>query len=94
MRASAATYAPHNIRVNCVAPGLVATPSTEKFTAEPKVRGASEAMHPSKRLVEASEVAAAVDFLLGGPAAITGQVLAVDCGLSQLHAERVQDYGV
>jgi enoyl-[acyl-carrier-protein] reductase (NADH) len=51
-------------------------------------------MHPAKRLVGADEVAQAVHFLMAGPAAITGQVLAVDAGLAHLHADRAQDYGV
>ncbi|KIY98946.1 3-oxoacyl-[acyl-carrier-protein] reductase [Monoraphidium neglectum] len=94
MRAAAATYAPHRVRVNCVAPGLVETGQTEKFTGNERVKHASEAMHPAKRLVGADEVAQAVHFLMAGPAAITGQVLAVDAGLAHLHADRAQDYGV
>ena len=32
---AAATYAPKNIRVNCVAPGLTRTPMTAKITGAP-----------------------------------------------------------
>ncbi|KAI8476797.1 MAG: hypothetical protein J3K34DRAFT_455630 [Monoraphidium minutum] len=92
MRAAAATYAPHRVRVNYIAPGLVATPQTEKFTENEQIRGASEEMHPSKRLTNADEAAAAVKFLMAGPGAVTGQVLAVDGGLSTLHPGRVQDF--
>jgi NAD(P)-dependent dehydrogenase (short-subunit alcohol dehydrogenase family) len=50
-------------------------------------------MHPSKRLVSAHDVAAAVEFLLGARS-VTGQVLAVDGGLSTLHPHPPGDYGV
>jgi NAD(P)-dependent dehydrogenase (short-subunit alcohol dehydrogenase family) len=53
----------------------------------------SAAMHPSKRLVSAHDVAAAVEFLLGARS-VTGQVLAVDGGLSTLHPHPPGDYGV
>lgn len=74
MRSAAATYAPRRVAINCVAPGMMATRQTEKFTANERVRGASEAMHPMKRLVGPDEVAAALHFLLVQARAVTGQV--------------------
>lgn len=39
MRSAAATYAPHGLRINCIAPGLVdATRQTHKFTDNEKVK--------------------------------------------------------
>lgn len=38
MRSAAATYAPRGIAINCIAPGLVATRQTEKFTANERVK--------------------------------------------------------
>jgi 3-oxoacyl-[acyl-carrier protein] reductase len=72
-RSAAATYASANIRFNVVAPGLVATKMTTKL------------MHALRRLGTTEEIAAAVTFLLDlNNSWITGQVLAVDGGLSTL----------
>ena len=49
MLSAAATYAPKNIRVNCVAPGLTRTPLAERITSTPAALKASEAMHALKR---------------------------------------------
>jgi 3-oxoacyl-[acyl-carrier protein] reductase len=68
-----------DVRVNGVAPGLVRTPLTEPWPGARKKR-AIEAAH-LKRMVEPEEVADAIVFLSGNQA-ITGQTLAVDCGLT------------
>ena len=66
------------IRVNAVAPGtsLPAEWQTEASLA------AIRARTPLRRLATAEEVAAAVVFLAAAPASLTGQVIAVDGGLS------------
>ena len=84
-RSAAATYASANIRFNVVAPGLVVTKMTTKLTQNELGRKASEAMHALRRLGTAEEIANAVTFLLDADNSwITGQVLAVDGGLSTL----------
>ncbi len=84
-RSAAATYAPANIRFNIVAPGLVATKMTTKLTQNELGKKTSEAMHALRRLGTAEEIAAAITFLLDPDNSwITGQVLAVDGGLSTL----------
>ena len=84
-RSAAATYASANIRFNVVAPGLVATKMTMKLTQNELGRKTSEAMHALRRLGTVEEIAAAVTFLLDlNNSWITGQVLAVDGGLSTL----------
>ena len=82
---AAATYASRNIRVNCVAPGLVRTPLTARLTESEVSLKASQAMHPLGRIGDPDDVAAAIAFLLD-PANnwITGQVLGVDGGLATL----------
>eukprot|EP00798_Chlamydomonas_sp_ICE-L_P019404 gene19404-26061_t len=61
---AAATYAPKNIRVNCVAPGLTRTPLSARITGSPASLKASENMHALKRIGDADEVAAALEFFL------------------------------
>jgi NAD(P)-dependent dehydrogenase (short-subunit alcohol dehydrogenase family) len=82
---AAATYAASNLRFNAVAPGLVETPMTEFLTASEPTRKVSEGMHALGRIGRPADIASAVAFLLD-PANdwITGQVLAVDGGLSRI----------
>lgn len=47
---AAATYAPRNIRVNCVAPGLVDTLLAARITANEATKKASAAMHALGRI--------------------------------------------
>lgn len=58
MLSAASTYAPKNIRVNAVAPGLTKTPLAARITGNPAALKASEGMHALKRVGEAGEVAA------------------------------------
>lgn len=82
---AAATYAAQNIRVNCVAPGLVRTPLTERLTKTPASLAASESMHPLGRIGEPEDVASAIEWLLEpGNSWVSGQILGVDGGLSSL----------
>ena len=82
---AAATYAPKNIRINCVAPGLTRTPLSSRITSNEAALKASIAMHALKRIGEPEDVAEAIEFLLKSRF-ITGQVLAVDGGLSKVRS--------
>lgn len=85
MLSAAATYASNNLRVNAIAPGLTQTPLTAAITSNPLSRKASEAMHALGRLGTAEDIARAICFLLDPENSwITGQVLAVDGGLSRV----------
>lgn len=82
---ASATYAAQNLRVNAVAPGLTETPLTAALTANETARKFSEAMHALGRLGKPEDVARAIVFLLDPSNSwITGQVLAVDGGLSRV----------
>ncbi len=86
-RSAAATYAKRQIRVNCVAPGLVRTPLSERITGNPSSLEMSGKMHALGRIGEAEEVARAIAFLLSPEQSwITGQTLGVDGGLSRLRS--------
>jgi len=73
--------APHNIRVNSVAPTFIETPMTAPFFEEPRFREWVLNRIPLGRLGQIDEVTAAVVFL-ASPAAslITGTSLVVDGG--------------
>lgn len=84
---AAATYARYQIRVNCVAPGLTRTPLTASLTQNEFTLKASAALHPLGRIGEPEEVASAIRWFLSPENAwVTGQVLAVDGGLSSIQA--------
>lgn len=83
VRAAAATYARHNIRVNSVAPGMLATSLTERLASNPELLAKALEMYPISRRGSAEEIAAVIAWLLSEESGwITGQVLRVDGGLS------------
>jgi NAD(P)-dependent dehydrogenase (short-subunit alcohol dehydrogenase family) len=80
---AAATYARYNIRFNCVAPGLTRTPLTQALTKNDASLKLSASLHPLGRIGEPDEVANAIRWFLSRENSwVTGQVLAVDGGLS------------
>lgn len=85
-QSSAATYAPYNLRFNVIAPGLIETHLTNKLTSNPISRKISESMHPLGRIGKPEDVAEAIIFFLNPSNSwVTGQVLAIDGGLSSLN---------
>ncbi len=84
-RSAAATYAPSNIRVNVVSPGLVRTELTKRIWDSPLAAAASKEMHALGRFGEPEQIASLVVWLLD-PANdwITGQVIGMDGGLGHL----------
>ncbi len=83
--AAAATYAPRNIRINCVAPGLVPSGITARIVGQPAALAASVAMHALGRIGTPDEVARAIIWLLDPASSwVTAQVLAVDGGLGSV----------
>ncbi|AHW63661.1 Short-chain dehydrogenase/reductase [Corynebacterium glyciniphilum AJ 3170] len=77
-------YGPHNVRVNAVRPGTIATPMVDRMTAggeldtDAVVKGV-----PLRRLGQAEEIAAAAVWLCSDAASfVTGAALPVDGGVT------------
>lgn len=83
-RSMAAFYAPHGIRVNAIAPGIVRTPASVLSNTNAELAELIRKKQPLiDDMVDAQDVARAALFLLSDQARpVTGQVLAVDGGWS------------
>jgi NAD(P)-dependent dehydrogenase (short-subunit alcohol dehydrogenase family) len=85
---AAATYARYQIRVNCIAPGLVATPLTQRITSNEASLKASQAMHALGRIGQPEDIAAAATWLLSDDSSwMSGNVLNMDGGLAKLRSK-------
>ena len=88
-RSAAATYAPNNIRVNVVSPGLIRTELTRRIWETPASAAASAQLHALGRLGEPEQVASLVAWLLDAENDwITGQVIGIDGGLGHVLPRR------
>ena len=86
-RAMALDLAPHGIRVNAVAPGLIRTEALLAGFPTDASQAAVQHFIPFKRFGEPEELAEAVYFLASPAAAyITGALLPVNAGLGVLEA--------
>jgi 3-oxoacyl-[acyl-carrier protein] reductase len=76
-------YAKRGVTANCVAPGFIATPMTDKLNE--KQREAILARVPAGRLGAVTDIAAAVVYLASDEAAyVTGQTLHVNGGMAMI----------
>jgi 3-oxoacyl-[acyl-carrier protein] reductase len=83
IKAMAQEYAKRGVTANCVAPGFIVTPMTQKLND--KQREVIIAKIPASRAGTTDEVAAAVVFLASNEAAyVTGQTLHVNGGMAMI----------
>jgi 3-oxoacyl-[acyl-carrier protein] reductase len=83
MKTLGAEYAKRGVTANCVAPGFIATPMTDKLNE--KQREAILTRVPAGRLGGPDDVAAAVVYLASDEAAyVTGQTLHVNGGMAMI----------
>ena len=81
-KALAAELAP-SIRVNCIAPSITETPLSASLLNTEAKKEANASRHSLKRIGNPADIANMASFLLSDEASwITGQILAVDGGMS------------
>ena len=77
----AQNLSPHNIRVNCIAPGLVKTDFAKALWETPEAEIRSSRDTPLRRLGEPDDIAGAAVFLASKAGAwMTGQTIVIDGG--------------
>ncbi len=79
----AVEYGPHNIRANCIAPGLVRTDFARALWENPDTYKATTARAPLRRIGEPDEIAGAAIFLASRAGSFTtGQTIVCDGGVT------------
>jgi NAD(P)-dependent dehydrogenase (short-subunit alcohol dehydrogenase family) len=79
----AVEYGAHNIRVNCIAPGLIKTDFARALWEDPDILKRSTSTAPLKRIGEPDEIAGAAVFLASKAGAfMTGQQIVIDGGVT------------
>ncbi|MBV9331676.1 MAG: SDR family oxidoreductase, partial [Alphaproteobacteria bacterium] len=75
----AVEYGPHNIRVNCIAPGLVKTDFARALWDTPEAEKRTSQGTPLRRLGEPDDIAGAAVFLAARAGAyVSGQTIVID----------------
>jgi len=76
-------YGPHNVRVNCIAPGLIRTDFARALWEDEKQLARRNATTPLRRIGEPDEIAGAAVFLASKAGSfMTGQSLVIDGGVT------------
>jgi len=79
----AVEYGAHNVRINCIAPGLIKTDFARALWEDPDILKRSTSTAPLKRIGEPDEIAGAAVFLAGKAGAfMTGQQIVIDGGVT------------
>ena len=77
----AVEYGPSNVRINCIAPGIVKTYFAEALWKDPKIEAAVTKSIPMRRFGEPDEIAGAAVFLASDAARwMNGQYITIDGG--------------
>ena len=83
VRNLAVEYGPSNVRVNCIAPGLIQTDFARYLWENEEVLKVTVEPNPMKRIGQPDEIAGTAVYLCSKAAAyVTGQTLVVDGGLT------------
>jgi 3-oxoacyl-[acyl-carrier protein] reductase len=83
VKSVAQEYARRNVTANCIAPGMIATPMTDKLNE--KQREAILSRIPAGRLGTPAEIAGAVIYLASDEAGyVTGQTLHINGGMAMI----------
>ena len=83
VRNLAVEFGPSNVRVNCIAPGLIQTDFAKYLWENPEVLKATVEPNPMKRIGQPDEIAGTAVYLCSKAAAyVNGQTLVVDGGLT------------
>ena len=79
----AVEYGPNNVRVNCIAPGLIKTDFARALWEDPQALKQRTATTPLRRIGEPDEIAGAAIFLASKAGSfVTGQAIVVDGGVT------------
>ena len=76
-------WGPHNVRVNCIAPGLIKTDFARALWENPELRKRYETQTPLRRLGEPEDIGGIAVFLASRAGAfVTGQTIVADGGVT------------
>ena len=76
-------YGRHNVRVNCIAPGLIRTDFAKALWENPATYKAATSATPLKRIGDPDDIAGTAVFLASGAGRfVTGQTIVVDGGVT------------
>ena len=76
-------WAPYNIRVNAVAPGLIRTKFSEALYTNPEIMKEMTGATPLARIGEPEEIVGAILYLASDASSyVTGEVISIDGGLT------------
>jgi len=79
----AVEYGPNNVRVNCIAPGLIRTDFARALWEDPDALKQRTSTTPLRRIGEPDEIAGAAVFLASQAGSfVTGQAIVVDGGVT------------
>ena len=81
VRNLAVEWGPSNVRVNCIAPGLVRTDFARALWENPQILSQAESAYPLRRIGEPEDIAGAAVFLAARAGNwMTGQTITIDGG--------------